>query len=241
MKRKKTIRKKKGIALLNEKLKDFDSIINLLSILFAVIAITISYSAYKMSILKPKFNFKYVSYDEFTGYQMYKELKDKKVGSINLHVFEVTEEIDPLIKYSEGKVYEVGITRPECEIHFILENIGEVASEDTKVFFEFKEMSIESSIKKDNINYDEIEWDNFKRRPSWYMYIEKLYWKDTEKIMYPNIQKEFIYIFSKARIYGENPYIDVSVVSKNSVTQKYKIYVNVIKDAVYVPTHNRKS
>ena len=73
------------------------------------------------------------------------------------------------------------------------------------------------------------------------MYIEKLSWKDTEKIMYPNIQKEFIYIFSKTRIYGENPYIDVSVVSKNSVTQKYKIYVNVIKDAVYVPTHNRNS
>lgn|GEM_PF-4145950 len=208
--------------------EEMNSIIAILTLVFSIVAIIISYKSYNLSNLKPKFELGVISHD---GYQMewkYKIIKNNEETNIDLYGSRKKYEYS--INKNSDDIFVVDNTKPTSLIHFYIKNIGDVSAENTKIIFEFNGMSLNVANIENNIDESPLADYHFvwEYKPV-YPILEdsycELHWVDKD-IMYPDINKEFGYSFSESRIYDKKPYIDIKIVSKTSVIHRMKINVN---------------
>lgn len=120
----------------------------------------------------------------------------------------------------------VDLTRSFSEFTFHLINKGKVPAGDTKIIFLFNGISLNPDSK--NIENEHYRLEYKPEEPIIELSQKEIHFIDKD-ILYPTLAKEFVYLFSDAIIFENNPYIDIIIVSKTSVMQTGRVNI-VYKD-----------
>lgn len=205
-----------------------ERIFTIMGLIISAIALIISIISFNQSNLKPEFELKCVSRDKFLE-KGFDGSRHEYTYNINLNVIKKKLE-------SNEKEYIVdpGSGRTNFEIQFQIKNTGKVAAEETKVIFEFYGMALSNEFidyggeYKQGFHSKNEEWIYHPIFPGTEYSLQKIVWNDLNNVFYPSLNKEFSIWMPNAIIFEQNPYIDVTIVSKTSNLKKYKINVHPV-------------
>lgn len=204
---------------------NFEIFNSIITFFLSGLALCISYKSYKLANLKPEFELRFRSNNEYiAGYDM--TIINKKNNVVNMTLY--GSKIKPGSRfYLKGTNWKlVDLTRPSSEFTFHLVNKGRVSAENTKIIFLFNGISLNPDSK--NIEKENYRLEYKPEEPITELSQKEMHFIDKD-ILYPALTKEFVYWFSDAIIFEDNPYIDIIIVSKTSVKQTGRINI-IYKD-----------
>ena len=211
---------------LEKRLENHKNFIQFISSISSVIVLIITFCTVYHATLRPEFELEYNTFEDFKKNNNLIHLKENQQVELDFYVDELNNEtnlsLDEYIKTKDLKKDIKIYDAKDNNLRFRVGNNSKVSAENTKIFFAFNDMEIIKKKDDPNSEWRTLSDNNIDG------YAKQLVWEDKNNMLYSKTKINLNYNFKDARIFGDNPYIIIQIVSKNSILQEYKIKLNLI-------------